>query len=109
MKKLYHRLTPQQRDKYYTSALSLTSNTHYGITTDWQISGESTASILFETPLSSSTFKKLKDFVTEMNSPNGIDNTKTECRVLIETLLKKKQITQQQADELFRAGKISQD
>jgi len=109
IKNLYDILTPQQREAYYTNLLTPNYNIHYGQLNNSQYPGETTANLIFESPLSTSTFKKLKDFVIEMNSPNGVAYTKTECAILIETLLDKKQITQQQADELFRAGKISQD
>lgn len=113
IKNLYSRLNANQRQKYYQNVLSQSSNTDSNVyaidNRKYQTDGKITANLIYETPLSSATYTKLKNFVMTMNKPgNGITRTKTECKKLINILLSKHQITQQQANELLKAGNIQQ-
>ena len=111
IKNLYSRLNNQQKEKYYQELLSASANTdcvvHSVNQSDFQTDGNTTARLIFEAPLSAKTYIKVKSLVTTMNKQgNGIRNTKTESKKLINTLLQNKQITQQQANELLKAGNI---
>lgn len=103
---LYSRLNNQQKELYYQNVLSSRNNRQQNIESDWQADGTHVAGLIYENPLSSSTYTKLKNLVITMNEPNGIANTKTECKALINALLSKKQITEEQANELLKAGNI---
>lgn len=106
IRNLYSRLNDRQRDLYYQNVLSPSNNRQQNIHSAWQADGTHVAGLIYEVPLSSSTYIKLKNLVITMNEPNGIAGTKTECKALINALLSKKQITQQQANELLKAGNI---
>ena len=103
---LYSRLNNQQKELYYQNVLSPRNNHQQNTEFDWQADGTHVAALIYEIPLSSSTYTKLKNLVITMNEPNGIANTKTECKALINALLSKKQITKEQANELLKAGNI---
>lgn len=103
---LYSRLNNQQKELYYQNVLSPRNNRQQNIQFDWQANGTHVAGLIYEIPLSSSTYTKLKNLVITMNEPNGIADTKTECKALINALLSKKQITEEQANELLKAGNI---
>jgi hypothetical protein len=103
---LYSRLNAQQKELYYQKILSPDENHQMNISYDWQASGEHVAALIYEVPLSSSTYTKLKNLVVTMNEPNDIMYTKTQCKALINALLSKKQINEQQANELLKAGNI---
>ncbi len=107
MKTLYNRLTPKQKELYYKQILSPEANSNYGPVYSDQANGKSLADYIFEKPVSAQNFTRIKSLVTEMNKPNGIARTKDECKNLIETLKARGQITQAQANELYKAGKIN--
>lgn len=108
MKTLYNRLTKEQQQKYYSHLFDTTANIdHNMISSNCQQSGSTLAALIFEPKLSNQTYNKLKNFVSVMNEPgNGIAYTGTECKNLIDALKAKGQITQQQANELYKSANI---
>lgn len=107
MKTLYNRLTPAQKELYYKQILSAEANTHPSAIYTDQANGKVLADYIFEKPVSAQNYTRIKALITEMNKPNGIARTKDECKNLIETLKARGQITQAQANELYKAGKIN--
>ena len=108
VKKLYNRMTPAQKDKYYSRILSKGGNSldnaPFG---DYQADGTTLAKHIFEKPVSSKNFNRLKSLVATMNKKgNGIANTGTECKSLIEALYTQRKITKGQANQLFKAANI---
>ena len=105
MKNLYGRLTPAQKDIYYRQILTENANTG-GVPFSYQSDGKALADYIFEKPVSSQNFNRIKTLVIAMNKPNGVAGTKDECKELINTLKAQGKITQAQANELFKAGNI---
>lgn len=108
MKNLYDRMNNAQKQKYYETILTKEANTNYHLTTNNEQSyGKNLANIIFEEKVSPNTYKQLKSFVADMNTPgNQINNTKTESKNLIDTLYERGQITKAQAQELYATAHI---
>ncbi|MGN0031437.1 MAG: hypothetical protein ACI37Q_05740 [Candidatus Gastranaerophilaceae bacterium] len=106
MKNLYGRLTPKQKELYYQKILSTDANRHDFDISSWQSDGKALADYIFEKPVSTQNFNRIKTLVIAMNKPNGVAGTKDECKELINTLKAQGKITQAQAIELFKAGNI---
>ena len=107
MRTLYNRMTPEQKQKYYAQVFSEYANTE-SAAYSWQSSGKNLADFVFDTKLSGAAYNQLKSFVAEMNEPgNGIRDTGTECKALINTLAARSQISESQVKELYEAARIN--
>ena len=107
MRTLYNRMTPEQKQKYYAQVFSEYANTD-SAAYSWQSSGKNLADFVFDTKLSGSVYNQLKSFVAKMNEPgNGIRDTGTECKALINTLAARSQISESQVKELYEAARIN--
>ena len=104
MKNLYNRLDKAQKNKYYDCLLTKTANTYSWLASpEKQLPGSSLAELIFEPKVSDKTFTKIKNLVIDLNKPNDIKGTKTECKKLADTLAKNNQITPAQKQELYKA------
>ncbi|MBQ7125646.1 hypothetical protein IJO12_01010 [bacterium] len=109
VKKLYNRMSPAQKDKYYSILLSKQANTQFfpDMGGSYQASGQLLAKNIFEKPVSQKNFNRLKSLVATMNKKgNGIADTGSECKTLIKTLLSQGKITKAQANQLYEAAGI---
>ncbi len=105
LRKLYNRLDPAQKDKYYNHLFSDNANLYVSALFSSQASGEYLAKQIFEPKVSAKNYTRIKNFITNMNEPNGIVGTRDQCKILIETLYADKKITQQQRNELLNLNK----
>ena len=107
MKKMYLKLNEQQREIYYQKLLKPES-----VVGSWATTGDEMSSnftdYIFEKPVSAATYNKLIYIITDLNkSCNGISKSKTASKEAINTLLQRGQITQAQANELYKAAGLS--
>ena len=108
MKKFYDRLNDRQKDMYYEKILSKEANVQeWGAFNDNQHSGNYLSTLIFD-KVNDKNFARLKNLVADLNKKgNGINNTRTECKVLIDNLLSADKITNAQAKELYKAATLS--
>ena len=108
MKKFYDRMNDRQKDMYYEKILSKEANVQvWGAFNDNQYSGNHLSTLIFD-KVNDKNFARLKNLVADLNKKgNGINNTKTECKVLIDNLLSADKITKAQAKELYKAATLS--
>ena len=103
VKALYERCNNTQKEKFYDCLLTVDANrTKFIAHDDYQIDGTLLASLIFEPTISDKMYEKVKNLVIDLNKPNGIKETKTECKNLVDTLLERNQITQAQQQELYK-------
>lgn len=107
MKKMYSKLNEQQKNLYYQKLLKVNSVIGFWATTGDEMN-TNFADYIFEKPVSGSTYNKLKALISNVNkSGNGIANSKTVSKEAIDTLLQRGQITKAQANELYKAARLS--
>ena len=107
-KAFYKRLTPEQQKVYYQRTLSVdATSTQSGSISSEALDGKRLADYIFVDKVQGDVYAILKNYVQEMNAPNGIRRTKTETKALIDALKNQNKITQAQVNELYKAAGIT--